>query len=38
MIVWNIDFTLYGSDPQAGFAMIRPGGGCPACDAMARAR
>ncbi len=38
MIVWNIDFTAYGSDPQAGFAMIRPGGGCPACDAMARAR
>jgi hypothetical protein len=38
MIVWNVDFTLYGSDPQAGFAMIRPGGGCPACDAMARAR
>jgi hypothetical protein len=38
MIVWNIDFTAYGSDRQAGFAMIRPGGGCPACDAMARAR
>jgi len=38
MIVWNVDFTLYGSDPQAGYAMIRPGGGCPACDAMAGAR
>ncbi|MBI5671620.1 MAG: hypothetical protein HZC41_26810 [Chloroflexi bacterium] len=38
MIVWNVDFTLYGSDPQAGYAMIRPGGGCPACDAMAAAR
>lgn len=38
LIVWNVDFTLYGSDPQAGYAMIRPGGGCPACDAMAAAR
>lgn len=38
MIVWNIDFTVYGSDPQAGYAIIRPGGGCPACDAMAGAR
>lgn len=38
MIVWNVDFTLYGSDPQAGYAMIRPGGGCPACDALAGAR
>ena len=25
-------------DPQGGYAMIRPGGGCPACDAMAGAR
>jgi hypothetical protein len=38
MIVWNVDFSLYGTDPQAGYAMIRPGGGCPACDAMAAAR
>lgn len=38
MIVWNVDFSLYGSDPQAGYAMIRPGGSCPACDAMAAAR
>jgi len=38
MIVWNVDFTLYGSDPQAGYAMIRPGGGCPACEALAGAR
>jgi hypothetical protein len=38
MIVWNVDFTLYSSDPQGGYAMIRPGGGCPACDAMAAAR
>lgn len=38
MIIWNVDFSLYGSDPQAGYAIIRPGGGCPACDAMAAAR
>lgn len=34
-IIWNIDFTRYDSDPQAGFAIIRPGGGCPACEALA---
>ncbi len=34
-IVWNMDFTDYGADPQAGYAIIRPGGGCPACDALA---
>lgn len=38
MIIWNIDFTVYGSDPQAGYAIVRPGGGCPACDALAAAR
>ena len=38
MIVWNVDFSNYGADPMAGFAMIRPGGGCPACDALAAAR
>jgi hypothetical protein len=37
-IVWNVDFTLYGSDPQAGYAMIRPDGSCPACQALAAAR
>lgn len=33
MIIFNIDFTHYdiNGDPQAGFAMIRPGGGCPSC-------
>lgn len=38
MIVWNVDFSNYGTDPMGGYAMIRPGGGCPACDAMAAAR
>ena len=35
LIIFNVDFTTYGADPQAGYAMIRPGGGCPACDALA---
>ncbi len=34
MIVFNVDFTYYGSDPQAGYAIIRPGDACPACDAL----
>lgn len=38
MIVWNVDFTRYGSDPQGGYAMIRPDGSCPACEAFSAAR
>ena len=34
MIVFNVDFDYYGADPQAGYAIIRKGGGCPACDAL----
>jgi uncharacterized protein YraI len=34
LIVWNVDFTNYGADPMAGFAIIRPGGDCPACRAL----
>ncbi len=34
MIIFNVDFTVWGDDPQAGYAIIRPGGGCPACDAL----
>ena len=33
-IIWNIDFTGYGADPVGGYAIIRPGGGCPACEAL----
>ena len=36
LIVWNVDFTEYGGDPMAGYAMIRPDGSCPACDALAQ--
>jgi hypothetical protein len=34
IIVWNIDFVRYGYDPQDGYAIIRPGGSCTACDAL----
>jgi hypothetical protein len=36
IIVFNVDFTNYdpNGDPQAGYAIIRPGGGCPACDTL----
>jgi hypothetical protein len=34
LIVFNVDFTTWGDDPQAGYAMIRPGGGCPACETL----
>lgn len=30
-IVFNVDFTHWGADPQAGFAMLRPDGSCPSC-------
>lgn len=33
-IVWNVDFTQYGDDPQAGYAMVRRDGSCPACDTV----
>jgi hypothetical protein len=35
MIVFNVDFTLWGADPQAGYAIIRKDGTCPACNALA---
>ncbi len=38
LIVWNIDFTRYDSDPQGGYAIIRPDGSCPACQTLAAAR
>ena len=34
MIVFNVDFKDYGADPQAGYAVIRLGGACPACDSL----
>ena len=38
LIVWNVDFTHWSADPQAGYAMIRRDGSCPACGAIAAAR
>jgi LysM repeat protein len=34
MMVFNVDFTEYDADPQAGFAIIRKDGSCPACASM----
>jgi hypothetical protein len=34
MIIWNADFTRYDSDPMAGYAIIRPGDSCPACESL----
>ncbi len=33
-IVWNVDIKHWSDDPQAGFAMIRPDGSCPACASI----
>ncbi|MCS7056756.1 MAG: hypothetical protein NZM18_11360 [Thermoflexales bacterium] len=43
MIIWNVDATVWiaddparniAGDPQAGYAMIRPDGTCPACESL----
>jgi LysM repeat protein len=34
LIVWNVNATEYGADPQAGYAIVRPGNICPACVAL----
>ncbi len=34
-IVFNVDFTHWSDDPQAGYAILRPGGSCPACSTLA---
>ena len=36
-IVWNVDATRFDADPQAGYAIVRPGGNCPACGPLAAA-
>lgn len=35
-IVWNVDSTLYGADPQAGYAIVR-GNTCLACITLGAA-
>ena len=34
MIIFNVDFTLWSDDPQAGYAMLRPDGSCPSCGPL----
>ncbi len=34
IVVFNVDFKTFGDDPQAGYAMIRPNGSCPACETL----
>ncbi len=35
VIVWNINYTgSFGDDPLGGYAIIRPNGSCPACEAL----
>ena len=34
VIVWNIGRGRADYDPQDGYNIIRPGGSCPACDAL----
>lgn len=36
-IVWNVDATEYGADPQAGYAIIRPNNTCNACVTLGAA-
>ena len=34
LIVWNVDSRHWSDDPQSGYSIVRPGGACPACDAL----
>ncbi|QPC83195.1 LysM peptidoglycan-binding domain-containing protein [Phototrophicus methaneseepsis] len=34
LVVWNVDNTTYGDDPQAGYAIVRPNNSCPSCNAI----
>ena len=36
-IIYNVDFIHYSEDPQAGYAILRPDGSCPACETLASA-
>lgn len=37
LIVWNVDATQFGEDPQAGYAIIRPNNTCNACATLGAA-
>jgi hypothetical protein len=34
MIIWNVNFSRWDSDPMGGYAIIRPDTTCPACTAL----
>jgi len=34
MIVWNVNFSRWDTDPMGGYAIFRPGGACPACATL----
>jgi hypothetical protein len=34
MIIFNVDLKTFGADPQAGYAIVRPNGSCPACETL----
>lgn len=34
MIVWNVNLTAWDTDPQGGYAIMRPDGTCPACGTL----
>jgi hypothetical protein len=34
IMVWNVDFARVDVDPRDGYAILRPDGSCPACDAL----
>ncbi|MEM9953448.1 MAG: LysM peptidoglycan-binding domain-containing protein [Chloroflexota bacterium] len=37
-IIWNVDSTTFlADDPQAGYAIVRPDGNCPACNTISTA-
>ena len=36
LTIWNVDFTFFGIDAAAGYAMLRRDGTCPACTTIAQ--
>lgn len=34
MIVWNVNFSRWDSDPMGGYALLRPDGSCPGCQTL----
>lgn len=34
MIIWNVNYTRWDTDPMGGYAIIRPDGTCPACATL----